>query len=752
VDHALTLLLADDTEAALRWGAAVLEREPGTSVAPAALVVTSLLLERMGRLRAAIDGLRLAVHKAIEARNLPLAVAAIQDLRAFGIDASAELDRVAATFCRGSDRLNGEVVSPYPESGGFQPLSPFLAGPALASRAAQAVQIAKREYEEAVHGTLPMLSPVPLFSSLSKEALSEVLAAFEVTTVPSGHPVIREGEIGDAAYFVARGELEISRRSTDASSAEPKPPIALSRLGSGAFFGETALLSKLPAPATVTAIRPSILLVARRAALEAIAAKHPEAAAELAAHCRRHTVANLGWTSPVIASIPPAERAALVERLETRIFAKGERLCTAGEDAAGLHLIVSGEVAVVASDGAERVVLATLGAGETAGEVELVLCRKVAADAIAVRGTVTLFLQREEFFALVQEYPAILYALYAIAVRRHNETQLALQAGSAFVADEFLELQDAGGRAPVPAAPVEGARVIEIAQVQDVAQAPGAPVVPDLPQPYVREPARVSTRPPPPPLVSRATVPLAPPPIDAGAMNGTSPVIPGAPMIILQELRGAASAAPPDTKRSKFPGHSARPERVLTPTPPPTSLSPTSASLPPSRLPSMRPVSPGRQSLRVAGLAAVAAGVLAAALLASRDTRWGSVAAAAGAAAREPPTAAPAMPATSEPETESAAAANASAPKVTRQESSAASPKRAASPAPASIPSRPRAIAAAVRAPATVPTAVPPAPEAPSAAASVKTAAAPAAPAPVAEAKPATSPQHVDDDEFGGRK
>jgi CRP-like cAMP-binding protein len=752
------LFLADDTEAALRWGAAVLEREPATSVAPAALVVTSLLLERMGRLRAAIDGLRLAVHKAIEARNLPLAVAAIQDLRAFGIDASAELDRVAATFCRESDRLNGEAVSAYPEGGGFQPLSPFLAGPALASRAAQAVQTAKREHEEAAaHAAPSMLSPVPLFSSLSKEALSEVLAAFEVTTVPAGHRVIREGEIGDAAYFVARGELEISRRSTDATAAETKPPIALARLGGGAFFGETALLSKLPAPATVTAIRPSILLVARRAALEAIAAKYPEAAAELAAHCRRHTVSNLGWTSPVIASIPPGERAALVERLETRIFAKGERLCTAGEDAAGLHLIVSGEVAVVAADGAERVVLATLGAGETAGEVELVLCRKVAADAIAVRGTVTLFLQREEFFTLVQEYPAILYALYAIAVRRHNETQLALQAGSAFVADEFLELQDAGGRAPAPA---EAARIVELPKVPDLPPPPPPPQAPAVTDvAHVREPARVSTRPPPPPLVSHATVPLHPPPVDAAALNGALPVIPGAPMIILQEHRGAASTSSPDTKRSKFPGHSARPERVLTPTPPPTSLSPISAALPPpSRLPLSRPVSAGRQTWRVAWVGAVAAGVLAAGFLAARDTRWGSLAAAAGAAAREPPTAAPVVPPPSQAETESATAAalgaNGSAPKVTRQESGAPSPKQPAAPPQAPSPSRARVSAAPARSPSPAATSAAEAPSAPSpsASASAQASTPAAAAAPVAEAKAATPPRQADDDEFGGRK
>src|ERR1019366_9256821 len=97
-----------------------------------------------------------------------------------------------------------------------------------------------------------------------------------------------------------------------------------------------------------------------------------------------------------------------------------------------------GEIAVVASEGGERVVLATLTAGETVGEVELVLCRNAAADAVAVRPTATLFLEREEFFALVQDHPAILHGLYGIAVRRHAETSLALEAGSSGVGEVAL--------------------------------------------------------------------------------------------------------------------------------------------------------------------------------------------------------------------------------------------------------------------------------------------------------------------------
>jgi cAMP-dependent protein kinase regulator len=740
----------------------------------------------MGRLRSAIDGLRAAARQAIDLRNLPLAVAAIEDLRAFGADATQEVEEVASAFCQGSARLlPEEAPMPHPELGDFQPLSAFLTGPALASKAAQIVQEFKRSQDRSAGTERPLLSPLPLFSGLQKDALRDLLSAFQMATVPAGKRVIEEGQVGDAAYVVARGELEISRRAV---GAEGQPRVVVTRLGNGAFFGEMALLSNFPAPATVTATRPSILLVGKRDALGAVVAKHPEVGVQLAGHCRRHLVANLGWTSSVVAAVPPQERAALVERLETRMYEKGQRLVNYAEEAAGLHLIVSGDVAVVARDAGERVVLATLGAGETVGDVELVLCRKATADAIALHPTATLFLPRDEFFALVQEHPAILHGLYGIAVRRHNERVLALQAGSAFISD--LELH-AEVRTPAAA----GAPVLEdgpasqqpvAASAQLPRRAPAsAPVVrssPPLVAPIAIAPTIIlrDSRTPPPPASAAA------PQIAAGA-----PAMPSAPLI------QPPVDTPPRTRRTPSAETGARPSSSIpSPSFPPT----TSTSLPPSKLVATRPLSPSRQSLRAAGVAAVAAGAVAAALLASRDNRTGSIASAAAAAGREvatsegpggeeksawdsrgfPVTAAwdsRGFPAGAVPAT--AATANAMAAKVEAVNSLPATAK-----APRPMPGKPQArrvekdarvpfagaspapvTAQAVNAPppspaptSSLPAPVPPPPVGPAAPPAVTVAppAATAAPAvtaaPVAKVAGANSAPLGPDDEFGGRR
>jgi hypothetical protein len=68
------------------------------------------------------------------------------------------------------------------------------------------------------------------------------------------------------------------------------------------------------------------------------------------------------------------------------------------------------------------------------------LRRKAVADVIAVHPTVTLFLPRELFLALIQDHPAILHGLYMTAVRRDDETMQALDSSSASVADDYVLL------------------------------------------------------------------------------------------------------------------------------------------------------------------------------------------------------------------------------------------------------------------------------------------------------------------------
>jgi cAMP-dependent protein kinase regulator len=437
LDRALTLLLADERESALRWAAAAVVQDPTVA---SAIVLTCRLLAEAGRTEAAVDGLRVAVGRAIDSGHLPLAVAALGDLRKLGAPVDEHLDAIASAFCKGSPRLADRTTNPpppLPHVGEFHPLSSFLTGPALLSKVTEILHDAAHKYEERDKQNPPEIAPLSLFSALERDGLRALIAAFEMITVAAGKSVITEGEEGAEAYIVARGELEVRRKGEETDSGPPSV-ITLARLSNGSLFGEMALLSRAPRVASVVASRPSILLVARRDALEAVAEQRPEVGVELAAHCRRRMVANLVRTSPVLLAVEASERHALVERFETAVFEKGDKLVTEGQDPTGLFLVASGEVAVIGHEGGEPFVIASLGVGDVVGEVALVLRRKAMADVVAVHPTVTLHLPKSDFIGLIKDHPAILAGLYLMAIARDEETSTVLETSTTNVSDDYV--------------------------------------------------------------------------------------------------------------------------------------------------------------------------------------------------------------------------------------------------------------------------------------------------------------------------
>src|SRR5580700_6004837 len=222
LDRALTLMLAGERDAALRWSAAVVAQDGSV---PSALILTSRLLADAGRTEAAVEGFELGVKRAIDAGNLPLAVAAVGDLRTLQQPIDAHLDAIAEAFCAGSPRLTDATAPPPPPLPTFEefnPLSSFLTGPALLSKATQIVHEAKQQYDALEEGEPPLIAPLMLFSQLEKEGLRALIGAFEMITVAQGHSVIKQGEEGAEAYIVARGELEV-RRAPYEPGEEPGP-------------------------------------------------------------------------------------------------------------------------------------------------------------------------------------------------------------------------------------------------------------------------------------------------------------------------------------------------------------------------------------------------------------------------------------------------------------------------------------------------------------------------------------------------
>lgn len=422
IDRALSLSLSQDRDGALRLAAALLEQEPLSAFNT---FVVAWLLGDAGRQTELEQGLRAAVERAVFDGNLPLAIAAHALLRDAQLPVDTELEGMAGAFAKGSSRLSEKRgVPPQMSAVAKEPdgLDPALEGDALLDKAVAILSAAKRAQDEASVTAVPaQVAPQVLFSALDPESFKATVTAFEVRFVASGQALVEEGSVGKEAFIVARGELDVSKKSMTPGGA----PLALARLGNGALFGEMALLSSAPRTATVTACRPTVVLAGSKSALDRVAAKAPEVGRVFAEFCRRRMLDNLARTNFILKAASPSERPALIERFTVRQFNQGDRIIAQGSPPDGLHIVALGEVSVIHNDGKEQTFLTRLGPGEVIGEVALILRRPAITDVVAHHPTVTLFLQRDRFLGLARAHPKVFVELYELAVHRDQETATA---------------------------------------------------------------------------------------------------------------------------------------------------------------------------------------------------------------------------------------------------------------------------------------------------------------------------------------
>ena len=87
-------------------------------------------------------------------------------------------------------------------------------------------------------------------------------AMLERTTCAAGTKIFKEGDIGDRAYVIQEGQVDIVK-STDNGE------IVLGTVSKGAIFGEMALIDDNPRMATARAAKACTLIVVTRPAFEA---------------------------------------------------------------------------------------------------------------------------------------------------------------------------------------------------------------------------------------------------------------------------------------------------------------------------------------------------------------------------------------------------------------------------------------------------------------------------------------------------
>ncbi len=137
-----------------------------------------------------------------------------------------------------------------------------------------------------------LLAKVPLFSEIAPEQYGVIAAHLRSTTVPRGTDIIRQGQIGDSMFLIARGIANVS--VTDNGETRN-----VATLYAGDFFGESALLHDTPRNATAKAATPCSMYELKRSELDKICADYPEirAGVEKVDAQRQQSNTKLGQTS-----------------------------------------------------------------------------------------------------------------------------------------------------------------------------------------------------------------------------------------------------------------------------------------------------------------------------------------------------------------------------------------------------------------------------------------------------------------------
>ncbi len=124
------------------------------------------------------------------------------------------------------------------------------------------------------------VTKVPMFTRLGTVTLSEIVGKLRVRHYPPRIVVVRRDEPGDSMFFISEGEVEVR---------VPQGPV---KLRQGGFFGEMALLDRLPRSATIVTSQPTTLLVLYASDFYEIASHIPSLVDAVEREARRRRAEN----------------------------------------------------------------------------------------------------------------------------------------------------------------------------------------------------------------------------------------------------------------------------------------------------------------------------------------------------------------------------------------------------------------------------------------------------------------------------
>lgn len=370
-----------------------------------------------------------AIYQTIAQYNIragaPLtAMVAIKMLDNINVPVEPLLEQIAQTYCNTSTVL-GRGVRPAPPDYDLPiredidldyPMSDEEVTSGLAKMAA---------FADNIQNYPSILPPIAILSTLNANPFAKLMALMKLKRHQNGEVIIQEGSVGDALYFVARGEVKVVKAVGDDDN--PKT-IQLARLGAGSIFGEMALISADPRGASVVCEGAVDAFELTKAQVDMISVEIPVIAGAMSRFTRERLIANLLSTNPLFSPFDEKSKKDLLSRFVGHEVPDKTIFIEQGKPGKGLYLILQGAAEVLTWNGEEYINVATLGPGDIAGEISLIHEEPANATVRTTGKTTLLFLARELFSALIEAVPELLQHFAKMANKRTADTENKLEA------------------------------------------------------------------------------------------------------------------------------------------------------------------------------------------------------------------------------------------------------------------------------------------------------------------------------------
>ena len=145
-----------------------------------------------------------------------------------------------------------------------------------------------------------ILHQVPLFSSLDMQLLGALTSLFEEESYAADEKILREGEFGDSMFIIVHGLVNITKYNEEGDE------ILITKLKSGSYFGEVALIDNQPRSANVNAEEHTEVLRLRKSVFEKMLVEDKSFAINFYRNCLNETLTRMSERQPpALATLTP---------------------------------------------------------------------------------------------------------------------------------------------------------------------------------------------------------------------------------------------------------------------------------------------------------------------------------------------------------------------------------------------------------------------------------------------------------------